>query len=134
MNYQLTIRRMAIEDVPKLKLDEQWMYERFRYCIENDIGPAWIISESGKALCAFGGLFEWGRSGACEVWLSFIERRRTLGITRLVKRLVTKLATEYNVTRMQAIVRCDSAVNNRFMRFLGFTNETPGGMRNKLYK
>ena len=133
MSYRLTIREMTLEDVPKLKLDEEWMYERYEYHLSNKTGPALIAEEDGQALCAFGALFEWGQSGACEVWFNLIARRRTFNVVRILKRLIVELAARHKVTRMQAIVKCDSAVNNRFMRFMGFVNETPGGMKNKLY-
>lgn len=133
MSLLLTFREMNIDDVPKLKLDETWMYERFGYYLESQIGHAFIIEENGRAICAFGGLFEWGQSGACEVWFNLIEKRRILNICRIVKRLIVELAEKYKVKRMQAIVGCDSEINIRFMRFLGFKNETPGGMKKKLY-
>ena len=132
MNYRLKIREMTIEDIPKLKLNEPWMYDRYRNYLDNKIGPAYIIEEDGQALCAFGALFEWGQSGACEVWFNLIEKKRTFNIARIFKRLLVKLAAQYKVTRMQAIVKCDSEVNNRFMKFVGFINETPFGMRNKM--
>ena len=109
------------------------MYERYENYLLCKTGPAFIVEEDGQALCAFGALFEWGRGGACEVWFNLIENRRTFNIVRVFKRLIVKLADQYKVTRMQAIVRCDSEVNNRFMKFLGFTNETPFGMKNKLH-
>jgi len=129
----MTIRQMTINDVSKLKLEEPWMCERFTNAIENELGPAFIVEEGGRAICAFGGLFEWGNKGACEVWFNLIEKRHILNVARIFKRLIVKLAEKYEVTRMQAIVRCDSAVNNRFMEFMGFINETPFGMKNKLY-
>jgi hypothetical protein len=124
---------MTKEDVPKLRLDAPWMYERFIDCIDRDLGPAFIVEEGDNALCAFGALFEWGQHGACEVWFNLIANRRTFNIARIVKRLLPKLARKYQVTRMQALVKCGSAVNNRFMEFMGFVNETPFGMKNKLY-
>ena len=133
MSYRLTFREMKEEDIPKLKLDEKWMYERYVNYLRLKTGPAYIVVESGRAICAFGALFEWGQSGACEVWFNLIENRRTFNIARIFKRLIAELAEKYGVTRMQAIVKCESRVNNRFMRFLGFVNETPGGMKNKFY-
>jgi len=124
---------MTGDDVHKLKLEEPWMYERFIDCIARDLGPAFIVEEGANALCAFGALFEWGSHGACEVWFNLIENKRTLNICRIIKRLIVNLAGQYKVTRMQAIVKCGNQVNNRFMRFMGFENETPSGMKNKLY-
>lgn len=124
---------MNEDDVPKLKLEEPWMYERFIDCFARDLGPAYIVEEGANAMCAFGALFEWGSNGACEVWFNLIEKRRVLNVLRIFKRLLPKLAQRYKVTRMQAIVKCGSIVNNRFMKFLGFENETPNGMKNKLY-
>ncbi len=131
-NYLLTFRPMALDDVPLLKLDEEWMYERFHNYIECDNGPALVIEEQGQALCAFGIIFEWGLAGACEVWFNLIENKRTFNIARILKRTIEKMVVQHKITRMQAIVRCDSAVNLRFMRFMGFVNETPHGMKNKL--
>ena len=133
MSYLLTIRPMTLEDVPKLKLDEEWMYERYRNYLECKTGPSFIVEEANQSICAFGALFEWGGGGACEVWYNLIEKKRTFNIARIVKRLIESLATRYKITRMQAIVKCDSKVNNRFMDFMGFINETPFGMKNKLY-
>ena len=133
MSYLLTIRPMTLEDIPKLRLAEKWMYERYKNYLELKTGPAFIAEEDGRAICAFGALFEWGQSGACEVWFNFIENRRTFNVMRIFKRLIAELARKYKVTRMQAIVKCESEVNNRFMKFLGFINETPFGMKNKLY-
>lgn len=133
MSYQLTFREMTIEDVPRLKLDVEWMYERFMNYIKSNNGPAFVIEEQGDALCAFGAVFEWGAGGPCEVWFNLIENKRTFNIARIVKRLIEELAKKYKITRMQAVVRCDSDVNLRFMRFMGFINETPNGMKNKLH-
>lgn len=133
MSYRLTFRPMTIDDVPKLKLDVEWMYERFRNYLQTDSGPAFVIEEQGQALCAFGAIFEWGKGGACEVWFNLIENKRTFNVVRIVKRLVEELVIKHKITRMQAIIRCDSDVNLRFMRFMGFINETPGGMKNKLH-
>lgn len=133
MSYRLTFRPMTLDDVPKLKLDVEWMYERFRNYIECKNGPAFVIEEEGRALCAFGAIFEWGPGGSCEVWFNLIENKRTFNIARIVKRAIDELAVRYEVTRMQAIVRCDSEINLRFLRFMGFINETPDGMKNKLH-
>ena len=133
MNYRLIIREMTIDDVAKLKLEEDWMYERYRNSFEYDSGHAFVVEEEGRALCAFGGLWEWKSSGACEVWFNLIEKKRTFNIARILKKLIAKYAERYEVKRMQAIVKCDSRVNNRFMAFMGFINETPFGMKNKLY-
>ena len=124
---------MTVDDVPKLRLEEPWMYERFIDCIASGAGPAYIVEEGANALCAFGALFEWGTNGACECWFNLIENRRMFNVSRILKRLILKLARQHKVTRMQAIVKCGSAVNNRFMRFFGFINETPNGMKNKMY-
>ena len=48
---------MTLDDVPKLKLDVPWMYERFRNYIEHNSGPAWVLEEQGQVLCAFGAIF-----------------------------------------------------------------------------
>jgi hypothetical protein len=124
---------MMLDDIPRLKLEEPWMYERFVNYLQNSIGPAFIIEEEGRSICAFGALFEWGPGGACEVWFNLIEQRRTFNIARTIKRLIVKNAEQYKIKRMQAIVECGNAVNNRFMKFLGFINETPFGMKNKLH-
>lgn len=124
---------MTIEDVPKLKLEETWMYERFQNCLERELGPAFVVEEAGKMLCAYGALFEWGTSGACEVWFNLIEKARTFNIVRIIKRLLPELAKRYGVTRMQAVIQCGVETNRRFMEFMGFENETPNGMKNKLY-
>ena len=124
---------MTLEDIPKLKLNEVWMYDRYKYYLEQKTGPAFIVEEDNRAICAFGALFEWGGKGACEVWFNLIEKRRIFNVVRIIKRLIVELAEKYKVTRMQAIVKCESEVNNRFMKFLGFINETPFGMKNKLY-
>lgn len=133
MNYQLTFRQMKLEDVPLLKLDAEWMYERFRHYIECNNGPAGVFEEKGQVLCAFGAIYEWGIEGACEVWFNLIENRRTFNIARIIKRGIQEFAVRNKITRMQAIIRCDSEVNIRFMRFMGFINETPNGMRSKLH-
>lgn len=133
MSCQLTIRDMTIDDVDKLKLDEPWMYERYRHYIECRIGPAKIIEKEGRALAAFGALFEWKWGGACQIWFNIIEHERTFNVARLLKRRLADLAGRYGITRMEAVVKCDSAVNNRFMKFLGFINETPFGMKKKLF-
>ncbi len=133
ISYRLTFRPMTLDDVPKLKLDVEWMYDRYRDYLKNNNGPAFVIAEQGRALCAFGAIFEWGRAGACEVWFNLIENKRTFNIARIVKRAIEKLAIQYKVTRMQALVRCDSDVSIRFMRFMGFINETPNGMKSKLH-
>lgn len=129
----MTFRAMSIEDVHLLKLEEEWMYDRFINYFECHTGPAYVFEEDGRVLCAFGALFEWGPGGACEVWFNLIANRRTFEIARRIKRMIHRLAEQYQITRMQAIVRSDSEVNNRFMRFLGFVNETPNGMKNKLH-
>jgi len=132
MSYHLTIREMTIDDVPMLKIKEVWMYDRYLKYITEQGGPAYVIEEEGQLLCAFGALFEWPQSGVCDVWFNIIEHKRTFNIARIFKRLLVRLAAQYKVTRMQAVVRCDSEVNSRFMKFLGFINETPFGMKNKL--
>ena len=132
MSCQLTFREMTIDDVPKLKLDEDWMRDRFITYFKANTGPAFVIEERGKALAAFGALFEWKWGGPCEVWFNLIENRRTFDIVRMFKRLIVGLAGKYEVTRMQAIIKCDSKKNMRWMKFLGFENETPNGMKKKL--
>lgn len=129
----MIFRPMRIEDVDRLKLDEDWIYDRFRYYMSSELGPAYIAEENGRPLCAFGALFEWGHSGACEVWFNLIEKDRSFNISRILKRMITGLAEQYKITRMQAVVKCSSEINNRFMKFLGFVNETPDGMKNKLH-
>ncbi len=124
---------MTSEDVPKLKLEEPWMYDRFIDYFARDLGPAYVAEEEGRTLCAFGALFEWGGAGACEVWFNLIDGARSFNIARILKRLLPELASRYNITRMQAIVQCGIRVNKRFMEFMGFANETPNGMKNKLY-
>jgi hypothetical protein len=124
---------MTTDDVAKLKLQEQWMYDRFYDYLERGIGPAYMVEEQGRALCAFGALFEWGGSGACEVWFNFIERARAFNIVRIFRRLLPELAERHKITRMQAVVQCGTQLNKRFMEFLGFINETPNGMKNKLH-
>ena len=133
MSYRLTIRDMTIDDVPRLKLDEDWMYERYKKYIECQLGPAKMITEEGQALCAFGAIFEWKWGGACQIWFNIIEYKRTFNIARIFKRLLVDLATQYGITRMEAVVRCDNRINNRWMEFLGFENETPCGMKKKLF-
>lgn len=123
---------MTAQDVPKLNLEESWMYDRFYDCIARNMGPTYIIEEEGVALCAFGAMFEWGNSGACEVWFNLIEKRRVFNLVRIIKRVLPKLVRKHKVTRMQAIVRSGSKANNRFVKFMGFENETPNGMKNKL--
>lgn len=109
------------------------MYDRFIDYLARDLGPAYIVEEGAKTLCAFGALFEWGSQGACEVWFNLIDRTRAFNIVRILKRLLPELAIRYGVTRMQAIVQCSVEANRRFMEFMGFANETPNGMKNKLY-
>ena len=123
---------MNKDDVPKLKLDVDWMYDRYTTYLNCNLGPAYVIEEDGQAICAFGAIFEHGWGGACEVWFNFIEKKRTFNIARIFKRLLAELAEKYEVTRMQAIVKCDSEINARFMKFIGFINETPFGMKNKM--
>ena len=129
----MTINRMTIDDLKCLKLDEPWMYERFRNYFQCNIGPAFIVTEAGLPVCAFGALFEWGNGGACEVWFNLISNNRAFSAAKLVKRKIKELAESFKITRMQAIVKCESKINNRFMEFMGFVNETPNGMKNKLH-
>lgn len=124
---------MRVQDVSKLKLDVQWMYDRFRSYIEYENGPAFIVEENGQVLCAFGCVFEWGLEGACEVWFNLIENKRTFNIARVARRTIEPFAARHKITRMQAIVKSDSKINIRFMQFMGFINETPGGMKNKMH-
>ena len=124
---------MTIEDVAKLKLEEPWMSARFLDYFRRELGPAYIVEEAGKALCAFGALFEWAPSGACEVWFNLMDTSRAFNLCRILKRWLPELAKSHGITRMQAIVKCGVETNRRFMEFMGFANETPAGMKNKLY-
>jgi len=123
----MRIRRMTIEDVPILKLEEQWMYDRYVNYLDCNTGPAWIL-ENGEPLCAFGAAFEW--PGACEAWFNLIKKTHTISIIRTVKRYIEEQAKILNVKRMQAIVRKDNKKNIRFLLALDFKIE--GIMRKKL--
>lgn len=125
------VRQMKIEDIPLLKLKAKWMYDRYKDCFEREVGPAWIVENDGKSLCAFGALFEW--EGACEVWFNLINKEHTISIIRLLKRYLVEKAKEYNVRRMQALIGCGSEMNIKFIEKMGFHNETPNRMKNKMY-
>jgi hypothetical protein len=129
----MIVREMTIEDVPLLKLKEEWMYTRFINCFECHTGPAYIMEYGSEPVCAFGALFEWEWGGACEVWFNVIKNVKPFVMLRIMKRLLEQLAKQYKITRMQAIIDCMSPVNKKFIEFLGFRNETPFGMKNKLH-
>lgn len=129
----MIIRPMTIQDVSKLRLEEEWMYERFRNYFLAGIGPAFIVESEGHSICAFGALFEWGYSGACEVWFNLIERVHTAAAVKIIRRYLSIMAGSFQIKRMQAIVACEQEKNAKFLQFFGFHNETPGGMRHKMY-
>lgn len=129
----MIIRQMDIDDVPKLRLEETWMYDRFRNYFECGIGPAWMVEKNGRMLCAFGALFEWKWGGACEVWFNLLDRKYIISAVKIIKRYLPVIARSYNVKRAQAIVSRDSKINVRFLEFMNFYNETPNGMKHKLH-
>lgn len=127
----MLIREMTKEDLPMLNLDE-WLIERYCHYIETQIGPSFIMEVNDEPICAFGALFEWGCEGACEVWFKLISNKNQFAMLRIMKKLLERLAKDYKINRMQALIDCNCKVHEKFIKFLGFYNETPCGMKNKM--
>jgi len=137
MNYLLTtkkllLRDMDVKDVPLLRLEEEWMYQRFVQALSSDSSAAFIV-EDESPICAFGALFEWENHDAAEVWFNIIKKTNVYDAIKMIKRSIPLLAKDYQVKRMQAIIQCDKKEHVRFIEFMGFRNETPFGMKKKLY-
>lgn len=69
--------------------------------------------------------------GCLEVWAfpSIHVDRYAMLYLRTVKRYLNQIAEDFKPRRIQS-TSFDDDLHNRWMRFLGFTNETPNGMRN----
>ena len=123
---------MTTEDIPCLKLREKWMYERYYDYLQTS-DSAWIIEDNGEILCAFGALFEWNSTSACEVWYNLIRKDKVFAMIKMLRKFIVNKAKELGIKRMQAVVECSSVTNEKFLKFMGFVNETPFGMKYKLY-
>jgi hypothetical protein len=128
----MIIKKMTIEDVSLLKFDQQWLYEKYRQLYESGaMKVAWMLrDDNGNPLCAFGALFIW--EGVCEVWFNLISKNNGLTQSRILKRYLEKVRAEHNVKRYYTYVVCNNRIAKKFIEFLGFTNETPNGMKNYL--
>ena len=124
----MIVRKMEIKDIPFLRLDADWMRDRYKNYIECEIGPSWVIEDNNKLICAFGIAFLW--NGVGEVWYNLIERTKTISQIRIVKKYLDEQIKELNIKRMHATTRCTSLVSRRFIEKMGFKCETPFGMRN----
>jgi len=113
---------MTIDDIRFLKLDAEWMRDRYISYLENETGPAFVITDdTGKPLCAYGSAFLW--PGCCEVWFNLISRDKVLSTVKAFKRTIALQAKEFNIRRMHATVKCESKVATRFIEALGFEFE-----------
>jgi len=124
----MSVRKMTIADIAVLKLPEQWMRDRYEMYLDAGTGPAWIMEDNGRPLCAFGAAFLW--DGVCEVWFNLIEKTNTIGQIRAAKRYLLEQGKKYKVRRFHATIKCDSKISSRFVEALGFKCETPNGMKN----
>lgn len=132
------IRKLTWSDIPKLKLKEPWMEERYKQYIGDGIGPAWIMEDEEGALCSFGAAIYWNNlscgnaekvNGVAEVWFILIDKRKILSQMKEVKKHITEESKNWDVHRLQAITKFDFEEGKRFFEFLGFRCETPNGMK-----
>jgi hypothetical protein len=119
---------MTVEDVGILKVREEWMRQAYQRYLESHNGYAWVLEGEDGPICAFGGAFLWG--GVCEIWFNLICKKHTIAVIRIAKRYLEEQAGKNNVHRLQATTKCDSVVGNKFIKWFGFKNETPDGMKN----
>lgn len=78
---------------------------------------------------SFGYLELW--PGCLEVWAfpSIHVQRYAMVYLRTVKRYIQAIGKTHNPRRIQT-TSVDDELHNRWMAYLGFTNETPNGMKN----
>jgi hypothetical protein len=118
---------MTTEDIPFLKLDAEWMRDRYYRYLEEELCPAFIMEDEGRLLCAFGAAFLW--DSVCEVWFSLIRKEKTISMIRTMRRYIDLVREKYNVRRFHATIKCNSAVSKKLVETLGFKCETPEGMK-----
>lgn len=124
----MTVREMTIDDIAYLKLQADWMYDRYILYLTAGTGPAWIqLDDNGEPLCAFGAAFLY--DGVCEAWFNLIEKRHVISQVRTVQRFLSEQGKKFNVRRFHATVKCDYDIGRKFIEFLGFKCETPDGMK-----
>ncbi len=84
---------------------------------------------NGEILCVIGSFDMW--EGVCEVWVlpsKSIEKHKLI-FARLVKQQLVALEEVGNYHRVQ-VTALNDEFHNRFFTWLGFTRETPNGMKN----
>lgn len=122
----MNVREMTVDDVGILNLWEEWMKQVYQRYLETQSGNAWILEDENGPICAFGGAFLW--PGNCEIWFNLIRKAHPITIIRTVRRYLEEQSKRLNVRRVQATSRCDSIMNNKFLKSFGLKNETPDGM------
>ena len=119
---------MTIEDTVFLKLDAEWMYERYRRYLECETGPAFILSDDANSpLCAFGCAVLW--DGVAEAWFNLIRKENTITQIRIVKRCIESQIVKLKIRRLHATAKCTSDISKKFVEAMGFRCETPFGMK-----
>ena len=112
---------MTIDDIQLLKLEADWMYDRYRMYLHAGTGPAWIMDDDGGPLCAFGAAFLW--DGVCEVWFNLIKKDKIKSQLRIIKAILNEQGRHYHVTRYQATVKESFCKGIKFVKALGFEFE-----------
>ena len=93
-----------------------------------EMGVAGTVVYDNKILCVIGTFDMW--SGVCEVWMlpSVAIEQHKLVFGRLVKQQLNSLLEVGHYHRIQ-ITALNDDFHNKFLNWLGFTNETPYGMK-----
>lgn len=118
---------MTKEDIRFLKLDAEWMYERYERYLDCENNTAFAMEDEIGLLCAFGCAFLW--DGVCETWFNLIRKEKTITQIRTIKRYIEEQSKKLNICRMHSTVKCTSLIGIRFVEKLGFHCETPCGMK-----
>jgi len=121
------IRDMTLKDIELLNLPAEWMRDRYKMFLENEVGPGWVIEDEQGPLCAVGVAFLW--DGVCEVWFNLIRKTKCIAVVRALNVLMYKVQKNYNIRRMHATISCQAEAAQKFAKFFGFERETPDRMK-----
>ena len=114
----INTRPMVMSDIDSLKLEFDWMKDRYRLYLESQCGPAWIMEDENGPICAFGAAFQW--DGVCEVWFNIARMVHTITQVRTIKRHLDEHEETYSVKRYWATIKCNFKSGKRLVEFLGF--------------
>jgi hypothetical protein len=122
-----TTREMTPADIPCLVLEQESLREVYYDYFDEGRGPAWVLEDEAGVIACFGATILW--PGVCEVWFSLIRTDRTIVAIRNIKRFLEEQGKRFGVKRFQSSVNVNNDVSIKFVKFFGFKNETPGGMK-----